>query len=407
MDYIIEPNETFDFSKCALLNPIAMQGSSYFTRVQYNGNNMYIQTPKCLTKQGIVKNNKKMYIELMFDNSHESFISWLENLETTFQNLIYEKNDSWFQNPLEKVDIESSFVSPIKVYKSGKNYLVRVPIKVNVNSLTPIVKIYNENTDELCVEDIHEDSYVICIIEILGIRFTTRNFQIDMEVKQMMSLNQDKFMNNCLIKKKDHVSESSMATSMATSNATASIIVNTDTTSSSSSDYSLFQEKEKEKVLETENFSNDFMEPSKFNEIKEHIEEKEKDELKKSEDNEVKEENEEKVVEKVENEVKEENIETESLDVDELFTTGEEIKEVNFSNTLDHLETITLKNPNEVFYEIYKKAKEKARLAKREALRAVLEAKNIKKTYMLDDNSDEDDDSVSDFDEYEELEEGK
>jgi hypothetical protein len=61
--------------------------------------------------------------------------------------------------------------------------------------------------------------------------------------------------------------------------------------------------------------------------------------------------------------------------------------------TLDN-ETITLKKPNEVYYELYKEAREKAKLAKKSAIIAYLEAKNIRKTYMLD-NLDE---SESDID---------
>ena len=375
MEHIIEPNESFDFTKCALMNPIAMQGSSYFTRVQYNGSNMYIQTPKCLTKQGIVKNNKKMYIELMFDNSHESFISWLENLETTFQDLIYDKNDSWFQTPLEKMEIESSFVSPIKVYKSGKNYLVRVPIKVNINNLLPVVKIYNENTDELCVEDFSQDSYVICIIEILGIRFTTRNFQIEMEVKQMMTINQDKFLHNCLIKKKyEGGKEKETFSTNETVRERTSIDKEAD--------------KEPDKETDKEDDKEDDKEADKVEET---------DKVDKGTDKETDNETDKGTDKETDKEA--------DKGTDDFFIDSEEIKEVTFSDPLDTLESITLKNPNEVFYEIYKRAKEKAKIAKKEALRAVLEAKNIKKTYNLniqdEDDSDEEDEEDEEEEEYE------
>ena len=58
-----------------------------------------------------------------------------------------------------------------------------------------------------------------------------------------------------------------------------------------------------------------------------------------------------------------------------------------------NLETITLKKPNQVYYEIYEKAREKAKEAKKTALQAYLEMKNIKKTYMLDDIDESDSDS--------------
>jgi hypothetical protein len=68
------------------------------------------------------------------------------------------------------------------------------------------------------------------------------------------------------------------------------------------------------------------------------------------------------------------------------------------------LESFTLKKPNQVYYDIYRTAREKAKNAKKEAILAFLEAKNIKKTYMLDD-MDESDDEADDlnFNEAEEL----
>ena len=56
-----------------------------------------------------------------------------------------------------------------------------------------------------------------------------------------------------------------------------------------------------------------------------------------------------------------------------------------------------MKKPNQVYYEIYKKAREKAKEAKKNAVVAYLEMKNIKKTYMLNDI----DESDSEFEEFE------
>jgi hypothetical protein len=72
------------------------------------------------------------------------------------------------------------------------------------------------------------------------------------------------------------------------------------------------------------------------------------------------------------------------------------LKEVDFSSLENNLETITLKKPNQVYHEIYEKAREKAKEAKKTAILAYLEMKNIKKTYMLDDI----DDSDSEFEDF-------
>ena len=78
--------------------------------------------------------------------------------------------------------------------------------------------------------------------------------------------------------------------------------------------------------------------------------------------------------------------------------TQNDLKEIIINPNLDSLETITLKKPNQVYYEIYKEARKKAKIAKKTAIVAFLEAKNIKKTYMLDDLDESDSDSYNDSD---------
>ena len=60
---------------------------------------------------------------------------------------------------------------------------------------------------------------------------------------------------------------------------------------------------------------------------------------------------------------------------------------------MDETNPMKLKKPTEVYYEIYKKAREKAKQAKKNAIKAYLEAKRIKNTFLLDEvvSSDESD----------------
>ena len=72
-----------------------------------------------------------------------------------------------------------------------------------------------------------------------------------------------------------------------------------------------------------------------------------------------------------------------------------ELEEVNLE-PIDS-EIITLKKPNEVYYEIYKAARKKAKNMKKMAVAAYLEAKDIKTKYMLNDISDSDSDNDDDY----------
>ena len=50
----------------------------------------------------------------------------------------------------------------------------------------------------------------------------------------------------------------------------------------------------------------------------------------------------------------------------------------------DSKESLVLKNPSEVYYEMWKNARNKAKEAKKASLAFYLEAKRIKEDYMLD-----------------------
>lgn len=327
---IISPNDDFDFSNMHLGYPTSQNGS-FFTKIYCQGKPLYIQTPKSQTKQGFVKNGKKIYTELMFSNNENLFIKWLENLETKCQEMIYEKNDDWFQEKLELHDIESAFTNLIKVYRSGKNYLLRTNVKINQTTNEPTIKIYNENESALTIEDITNDKNIISVIEIQGIKFSSKSFQIEIEIKQMMLLlDNEVVFEKCLInrEKKDEI-------------VTKEVVL-------------------KENVLELEN-----------NEVN-------SDDEKEVEDN-----SKNKKVEPLANKEASDISELTDFDLDDNLIVEEEM--------------MTLKKREEVYYKIYREARKKARILKHQALLAFLEAKNIKKTYMLED-LEEDDSVISDLD---------
>ena len=94
MNNIIEPNDSFDFTKLSLAHPTGVQGGAYFTKIEYNKKPLYIQTLKGQTKQGFVKTGKKYYCDLMYDRNAETLLNWFENLEERCRKLIYEKKQN-------------------------------------------------------------------------------------------------------------------------------------------------------------------------------------------------------------------------------------------------------------------------------------------------------------------------
>jgi hypothetical protein len=409
---IFEPNKDFIFSNISLAQPSSIQGGAYFTKILYNNKPFYIESPKCTTKQGFVKNGKKIFCDLMFDNSNEEFINWIENLETVCQKLIYEKGDSWFQNKLELDDIETAFTSALRIYKSGKYYLMRVNVKMNYNTNIPLVKIYNESEVPLTTEDVNSNTNIISIVEVQGIKFTSRNFQIELEMKQAMVLNTYEMFENCLIKKSNNKNESFQSQNMynnenplqdkiliqSKKDTTEQIKPQNDLEESvnngSISNKSLEQIEEaniaKEVALEiaTNLEKKDILnnQESLSNYLENKDDPKEEQQITENNGNAV-------------TEMNELNLEVEELTVEE---NNSDLKEFDINENIDTLESITLKKPNEYYYQIYKEARKKAKQAKKEAVIAFLEAKNIKKVYMLEDldESDSEDSDLNNLENY-------
>ena len=386
MEDIIEPTMVYDFTKLFFGPPTILAGGAYFTRIMYNTNKpLFIQTPKSLTKQGFVKSGKKIYTDLMFDNNDTVFINWIENLESRCQDLVYAKRETWFETKLEKDDIESAFTSPFKIFKSGKYYVLRVNVKQNI-------KIYDEKDQIVSTESITSDQTIISILEIQGLKFTSRNFQIEIELKQAMVISPDPFLDECFIRKPNKKQTVKEEIINETTTVDLDKLINqsaNDLTQKNIGFHSpLIIETNKKNIVESSNIPESidlevlFDKPLE-NKIEE-LNENKKDNL---------------------FDLEEANIELTSLqDVEEL-TPNKEIeeeesnilKEVDLSSTLDNsLETIQLKKPNQVYYEIYQKAREKAKETKKNAILAYIEMKNIKKTYMLDD-IDESDSEIDEF----------
>lgn len=372
MPSLMTPNNDFRFDDVTLSSPIIMSGGTHFIKYNVKGEPMYIQPPKSTVKQSIIKSQKRMYCDLLFTNEHEEFLSWIENLEEHSKKYIFNQREKWFETELEESDIDNTFTSILKPYKSGKYYILRVYIPVHLGNVS--LKIYDENENSLSIDDIKENHKVMCALDFKGIKCSPRNFQVDIELKQILIMEEEKIFDTCILKK----NETKKALEKPT------ILDNIEMNIS---------EKENKDTLEEEvNLSDE--EPTKDDSDENIVIEDSVEEVK---DENVKDENVEN--ENVENEnvkdeiVKDENLENEEKGLEEPELLEENVGPVEFDFNCDEIvneETVSIKKPNAIYYEMYKEALKKAKMAKELALASYLEAKNIKNTYMLDDLDDSD-----------------
>jgi hypothetical protein len=349
-------------------------------------------------KQGIMKAGKRFFCDLMFSNENEDFIHWVGQLEEFSQKYIYENRSRWFETEIDMHDIENSFSPSMKVYKSGKYYLVRSHIPTVLGKC--VLKIYDEHESELNYESISENANVVTILEMQGIKCSARSFQIEIEIKQMLVLKPLVMFEKSVFGKKQHLdsvsnNHSSIESLDETSSDLHTPFENTaveslgetvtlsspveslgDCSSSISSSESLSRN-----ILlnsTTESLGDCSSQNTFENSVAESLGE---------------------TYPLPQNTI-ESNV-SDSLDKRALLSNPLEIfsqnmdepYEIDFPlHSLPEDDTVQLKDRNDVYYKMYREAKRKAKISRDLALSSYMEVHRIKNTYMLDSIVDSDSD---------------
>lgn len=382
---VLNPKEPLDSSKITLGNPTPVQGGSYFTKIKIGDDQLYAQMPKCLTKKGIVHTEKNDYCDLMYERSNEELIDWIESIESCCQELIDKKKHVWFHTELSRDDI-NTMMSPIcRMYKSGKNILIRVNIDSSKHNGQVKCIAYNEDETLVEINSLQQEQNIIPLIRIDGIKFTARSFEISIYLHQFMILNKEEDLEankKCMISL-DYQKENIMGTELLTSvnpNKVESKITFEDSEKMSDSTLSKKQEELNSEKHTSLGENSTVVESSSITEENVHSETNEST-VNHQQDN---------CDDK--NVGDNENANNDTNDTDDVA----EIEEISL-DVSNNNDSIQLKKSSEVYYEIYKDAKKKARAMRESALKAYLEAEKIKMKFSLDDICDDE----SDFDDSE------
>ena len=273
----------------------------------------------------------------------------MERLEEYTRKVLFDNRQKWFSTELNEHDIETLFVSPLKLYKSGKCYLLRVNVPTVGGTCS--LKIYDENQELVSSEEVKEDTQIITVLEIQGIKCASMSFYLEMEVKQMMVVApvDQSFERGCVIAREPTVAAGAASTNLANM-----------------------------KKIPVE------VPPVKQPEIPSIVPSETPN----------------KIIEEVDAPVQQHQpddipIEVEELEIPE--EDGEEVREppeiqefdIDLEKTMS-TEVFQIKKRNDLYYEMYREAKRKARLARDLAISTYMEAKRIKTTFLAMDNTESD-----------------
>ena len=334
-----EANDTFPFSKISLTNPTAMQGGgAYFAKMTLDGKSIRTQLPEALTKSGIVSTKRECYTDLMYIRETEpNLMGWIDNIEKRCKELVNEKKSLWFSNELTTSDIDGMLTPISRTYKGETMTLIRISIDTSKRSGATNCQVYDDNANKIDdIEFITTEHRVIPLIVIEGIKFTNKSIDIELKMVQMMVITPP-VIDECLINYKQARSDDLA-----------------------------------EKICSTNKISTDDVENNKIVLPPNNI-----------------------VSEAV----------SVCLSVPKNVTLGEitilpendryssKLREVDIT-IANSANSIILKDPVELYKEMYKVAKEKLRKLKDESFIAFLEVKQIKTKYMIVDTDDSDEEHL-------------
>jgi hypothetical protein len=355
-DQVHLPDAAFEHARLHLAPPNGLQGGAYFAMLYYKDAPLYIQTPKCTSRQAVVP-GKRPYIDLMFSSHDVSFLEWLEALEADAIRLIYEKRNTWISADLEKSDIEAGFTSPVRPYKGGKHYLIRAHIQPAKHLAgTQSCSVFDENERPVSVDHIKAEHQMYTVLEFLGIKFTSRSFQLEVALKQVLLVSNVPIFQSCVIRK-PHAQEQRQEQTLAPVPE---------------------EPKHEEQVTEELVPVTEELVPVTEELVPVTEEPKPNDNP---------------------DEAQNATVSNSSNGVPETNANDStQLQEVNLDvlEELEHMH-LKLKKPTEVYYNLYRIAKQKAKELKKNAIAAHLEAKQIKSVHMLEDSDSDSDSNNSEF----------
>jgi hypothetical protein len=424
---IVSATSNFDFKTASLADPQPLTGQAgfYFTQLTVGPENksLCLQLPECVTKQGIVNIKNAKYADLMFErDTHDELMKWVEKLEYTCQDIIDTKKELWFQTELTRDDIETMMTQITRLYQSGKYVLMRVFIDANKAGAKCIA--YDENEIGFDLDTLEANKSIIPLMMIEGVKFSSRSFEISLKLIQVMVLGKDEKKSSCLIKRPNNAPAPAPVLEKTVVKKTEQPI-NTNKVVRTPLLKPVQQQPipnrqvviQKESVLLQKEPVVLQKEPVLLQ--KEPLVKKEPVALVR-ENTVISKSNPslgERIIKPI---LKNVSIGSNTVglinatvgkdtssDIKKTIVKKNDIEEITI-NYKDLSDSISLRNPNEVYYEIYKNAREKAKQCRIKAVEAYLEAKQIKTKYMLqdlDDSDDDGDDSEEDDIEYENGEE--
>ena len=162
-------------------------GTSYFGSFSFGETlqPLYIQTPKVKCKVNVsdLKDKKNPYLEIEIPSTNfDLYDLFLSIDDQNIKNTLH-KSEEWFQKEIPLEAIDDMYKRITKPFKKGENPTMKFRLPVIKNEIQTTV--YNQQRIFVNIEDIKEDSEVILILHLRGLKFLKHFFYCDCYISQI------------------------------------------------------------------------------------------------------------------------------------------------------------------------------------------------------------------------------
>lgn len=166
--------EEYDPLLVCLGEPETSDNENYFCALSYQDSPFIIQTNRIC--YSFKEKSNVLYVSL----ASQEYALWVESLYKQCVDLIYHKTSEWFEEELSQLDIEHSFLSPLKsnIQKGCYDILCTIEPK----KLILVDKLGRNIKSDL------KNYKIVPTIHIKGIKFNSKHFMLDLVLTSVIIL---------------------------------------------------------------------------------------------------------------------------------------------------------------------------------------------------------------------------
>jgi hypothetical protein len=161
--------KSIDITQISYSSPTKVKGGSYMSIPTYQGKKIFIQTPRLLNNNGILKTDNRSSIELEFDKSHWNFYEFITDIDDFNIIQIQKNSETWFNKEFPLDIVEDFYKSPVKVGRGKKPPCLKLKVPISRGEIS--CSIYDKGNQLIRYNDIPNQSKILCVLWLSGLRF--------------------------------------------------------------------------------------------------------------------------------------------------------------------------------------------------------------------------------------------